>query len=90
MNIPNIPTTNPSRPSLLKEVLLAVLATVAYFLAAGLLVTLMGIHPSPTAAEISQQTAGQAMMNSDMRAAGFPGLALPPPSADGHIHLTPE
>jgi len=87
MTIPNISTPSPSP---LKQATIGVLMLLGYFFVAGLWIAWMVAPHQPTAAEIKKQAEGQAMMNSDMRAMGFPGLALPPPGPDGRIHLTPQ
>lgn len=90
MTTSNISTPSQSDPSTLKVLAVGVLMTLGYFVAAGLVISLMDTPQPPTPAEIKEQATGQAMFDADMRVAGFPGLALPPPGPDGHIHLTPQ
>ena len=72
------------------ELLFSVSVVPLLFLLGVVLIPIFSADPPPTKSEILQQAQALAMFNSDMRLLGFSGLVLPPPGADGRIHLSPD
>ena len=66
------------------------LGGVAFFFSAWLAVTVLSLsEPSPTPVEVAKHAAAMKEAGHELSAAGFPGLALPPPGPDGRVHLSP-